>query len=129
MWSSIRDFLRIYWLSLVIVGGLAAMVGVGLHYQVNLKVLALITLIAGFITNGFVAVATLTALIPIVGPLLVKLLSLPIFYLFNGTGYFLSLLAIKKGYGTEVVSYRLITIMFMVGVVIGYVIGNLLPLR
>ena len=129
MWSSIRDFLRTYWLSLVIVGGLAAMVGVGLYYQVDLKLLALLTLIAGFITNGFVALATLTALIPVVGPLLVKLLSLPIFYLFNGTGYFLSLLAIKKGYGTEVVSYRLITIMFLVGVVIGYVIGNLLPLR
>ncbi len=129
MWSSIRDFLRTYWLSFVIVGGLTAMVGVGLHYQVNLKVLALITLIAGFITNGFVALATLTALIPVVGPLLVKLLSLPIFYLFNSLGYFLSLLAIKKGYGTEIVSYRLITIMFLVGVVIGYVIGNLLPFR
>ncbi|MCH7858438.1 MAG: hypothetical protein IID14_01915 [Candidatus Marinimicrobia bacterium] len=129
MWPSIRDFLRTYWLSFTIVGGLAAMVGVGLHFQVDLKVLALLTLIAGFITNGFVALATLTALIPVVGPLLVKLLSLPIFYLFNGLGYFLSLLAIKKGYGTEVVSYRLITIMFLVGVVIGYVIGNLLPLR
>ena len=129
MWSSIRDFFRAYWLSIIIVGGLASMVGVGLHYQVDLKVLALITLIAGFNTNGFVALATLTALIPIVGPLLVKLLSLPIFYLFNGLGYFLSLLAIKKGYGTEIVSYRLITIMFLVGVVIGYVIGNLLPLR
>ena len=129
MRSSIRDFLRAYWLSFVVVGGLAAMVGVGLHYQVNLKVLALVTLIAGFITNGFVALATLTALIPVVGPLLVKLLSLPIFYLFNSLGYFLSLLAIKKGYGTEVVSYRLITVMFLVGVVIGYVIGNLLPLR
>ena len=129
MWPSIRDFLRTYWLSFTIAGGLAAMVGVGLHFQVDLKVLALLTLIAGFITNGFVALATLTALIPVVGPLLVKLLSLPIFYLFNGLGYFLSLLAIKKGYGTEVVSYRLITIMFLVGVVIGYVIGNLLPLR
>lgn len=129
MWSSIKDFFRAYWLSIIIVVGLASMVGVGLHYQVDLKVLALITLIAGFITNGFVALATLTALIPIVGPFLVKLLSLPIFYLFNGLGYFLSLLAIKKGYGTEIVSYRVITVMFLVGVVIGYTIGNLLPLR
>lgn len=129
MWSSIKDFFRAYWLSIIIVGGLASMVGVGLHYQVDLKVLALITLIAGFITNGFVALATLIALVPIVGPFLVKLLSLPIFYLFNGLGYFLSLLAIKKGYGTEIVSYRVITVMFLVGVVIGYTIGNLMPLR
>ena len=129
MWSSITAFVRSYWRSFAVVGGLVAMVLVGLHYQVNVKLLALLTLIAGFITNGFVALATLTALIPVVGPLLVKLLSLPIFYLFNGLGYFLSLLAIKKGYGTEVVSYRLITIMFLVGVVIGYIIGNLLPFK
>lgn len=129
MWASFKAYVSTYWLAFTIVGGLVLMVGVGLHYQVNLKLLALITLIAGFITNGFVALATITSLIPVVGPLLVKLLSLPIFYLFNGLGYFLSLLAIKKGYGTEVVSYRFLTIIFMVGLVVGYTLGNLVPLK
>jgi len=102
---------------------------VGLYFNVDAKALALFALVAGFITNGFVALATLVSLIPVVGPLLVKVLSIPVFYLFNALGYLLSVLAIKKGYGSEVVSYRVLTIILLVGIVIGYIIGNLVPLK
>ncbi len=129
MLSAIKSFFKAYWKALIIVGGIIAVVAVGLYFNVNAKLLALFALVAGFITNGFVALATLVSLIPVVGPLLVKVLSIPIFYLFNALGYLLSVLAIKKGYGAEVVSYRVLTIILLVGIVIGYVIGNLVPLR
>ncbi len=129
MLSAIKSFFKAYWKALIIVGGIIAVVAVGLYFNVNAKLLALFALVAGFITNGFVALATLVSLIPVVGPLLVKVLSIPVFYLFNALGYLLSVLAIKKGYGAEVVSYRVLTIILLVGIVIGYVIGNLVPLR
>ncbi len=129
MLSAIKSFFKAYWKALIIVGGIIAVVAVGLYFNVNTKLLALFALVAGFITNGFVALATLVSLIPVVGPLLVKVLSIPIFYLFNALGYLLSVLAIKKGYGAEVVSYRVLTIILLVGIVIGYIIGNLVPLR
>jgi len=128
MCSTIKTFIRSYWKAFLIVGMLTAMVTVGVIYQIDAGILALFTLVAGFVTNGFVALATIVALVPWVGPLLVKIFSLPIFYLFNGLGYFLSLFAIKKGYGSEVVSYRLLTIIFLAGLVAGYIVGNLLPL-
>ena len=126
---AIRGFFQSYWKALAIVGGIVGVVAVGLSFNVDAKALALFALVAGFITNGFVALATLVSLVPVVGPLLVKVLSIPIFYLFNALGYLLSVLAIKKGYGAEVVSYRVLTIILLVGIVIGYIIGNLVPLR
>ena len=129
MLSTIKGFFQSYWKALAIVGGIAAVVMVGLYFRVDAKFLALFALVAGFVTNGFVALATLVSLVPIVGPLLVKVLSIPIFYLFNALGYLLSVLAIKKGYGAEVVSYRVLTIILLVGIVIGYIIGNLVPLK
>ncbi|MEE9466266.1 MAG: hypothetical protein V3W14_11925 [Candidatus Neomarinimicrobiota bacterium] len=127
MWSRIKDFFRIYWRSIVIVTSIAALVAVGLMLKIDAKIIAIFAVVAGLITNGFVALATLTSLIPLVGPLLVKLLSLPIFWLLNTTGYFASLVAIKKGYRAEVINNRLLTIILLIGVLIGYILGNLLP--
>ena len=128
MWNKMKQFFRTYWKPAAIVGGITVTIIVGLQFEIDAGVLALWALIAAFITNGFVALGTLIALVPILGPLLIKLLSLPIFYLFNGIGYLISLLMIKKGYGADVISHRLLSIILLVGVAIGYILGNLLPL-
>ncbi len=128
MWHKMKHFFKTYWKPIAIVGGITVTIIIGLLFKIDARVLALWALIAGFVTNGFVALGTLIALVPILGPLLIKLLSLPIFYLFNGIGYLVSLLLIKKGYGAEVVSHRLLSIILLVGVAIGYILGNLLPL-
>ncbi|UCH09821.1 MAG: hypothetical protein JSU61_11490 [Fidelibacterota bacterium] len=124
-----QGFVKSYWKAFAIVGGIGAAVVVGLYFHIDAKLVALFAVIAGFITNGFVALATLVALIPFVGPLLVKILSVPVVWLLNALGYFVSALAIKKGYGTEVVSHRMMTLILLVGIVIGYIIGNLVPVR
>ncbi|MFC1543334.1 hypothetical protein ACFL4K_02200 [Candidatus Neomarinimicrobiota bacterium] len=129
MFSVNRAFFKSYWKAFAIVAGITAVIVVGIHLDVDAKILALFALVAGFITNGFVALATLISLVPVVGPLLIKLFSIPVFYLFNALGYLLSLLAIKKGYGADVVSHRVLTVILLVGIVIGYIIGNLVPLR
>ena len=129
MGLKVKDFFRIYWRSIAIVTALAVMVAVGLLLKIDAKVVALFALVAGFVTNGFVALATLTSLIPLVGPLIVKVLSLPLFWLLNTTGYFVSLVAIKKGFRAEVINNRLLTILLLIGIVIGYILGNLLPLN
>ena len=110
------------------VGAIGGVIIIGVYFGVDSKALALFALIVGFITNGFAALATVTGLIPIVGPILVKLLSLPLFYLLNSIGYFTSMVAVRKGYGAEVANSRLMTLMLLIGVVIGYIVGNLIPL-
>jgi hypothetical protein len=127
-WSSVQTFFKIYWKPLAIVGATTGAIIVGVYFGVDTKALALFALIVGFIANGFAALATVTGLIPIIGPILVKLLSLPLFYLLNSIGYLISLLAVRKGYGHEVANSRLMTVILLVGIVLGYIIGNLMPM-
>lgn len=128
MLDKIKQFFAAYWKPMALVGSIALSVLLGAMFNVNAKVLALWAVTVGLVTNGFVALATLVSLVPILGPVLVKLLSLPFFYMLNGIGYLVSLLAIKKGYGVEVISHRFLTIILLIGVVIGYILGNLLPI-
>ena len=128
MWNKIKKFFSAYWKPMAIVSGIVLSVMLGARFEVDAKVLALWAVTVGLVTNGFVALATLVGLVPFLGPILVKLFTLPIFYLFNGIGYLVSLVAIKKGYGAEVINHRLLTIMLLIGVAIGYILGNLLPL-
>jgi hypothetical protein len=64
-------------------------------------------------------------MVPIVGPLLVKVLSLSIIWLLNAIGYLVSYVAIKRGYSKDVISYRGVTIALITGIVIGFVLANL----
>ncbi len=127
-WLPVQAFFKIYWKPLTIVGATGGAIILGVYFGVDTKALALFALIIGFIANGFAALATVTGLIPIVGPILVKLLSLPIFYILNSIGYFVSLVAVRKGYAADVANSKLMTVILLVGIVIGYIIGNLLPM-
>ena len=64
-------------------------------------------------------------LVPIIGPILVKILTLSIIWLLNAIGYLVSYLAIHRGYAKDVLTYRVVTIALITGIVIGYVIGSL----
>ncbi len=92
------------------------------------EIVALITVILAFFTKAFAGLAVLISMVPIIGPLIVKVLSIPFFWLVNALGYFISVLAIKKGYTKQVVRSRVLTLAVLVGIVLGYILGHLLPL-
>ena len=95
----------------------------------DVRAIAIITLVVGYITNVFAGLSILTASIPIIGPIVVKLVAIPFFWMLNLAGYFTSLVAIKKGYGKTVISHRIITITLLTGILIGYILGYLIPVR
>jgi hypothetical protein len=100
-----------------------------LKLEWDVRAIAIITLVVGYITNVFAGLSILTASIPIIGPILVKLFAIPFFWMLNLTGYFTSLVAIKKGYGKTIMSHRIITITLLTGILIGYILGYLIPVR
>ena len=100
-----------------------------LAFNLDVRAIAIITLLLGYITNIFVGLTTLVGLVPIIGPLIVKVFTIPFFWLLNGMGYFTSAYAIKRGYGRDIVSHRLITITLLTGIVLGYILGHLIPVR
>ena len=98
------------------------------NYGIDKKVIVFIAFVISVFTELFVGLGALIAAIPIVGPMIVKVITIPIFWIFNAMGTIVSGLAIKKGYATELARGRILTLALLVGMVIGYIIGNLVPL-
>ena len=109
--------------------GISISVYLMLTYKLDIRAITIITLLLGYMTNIFVGLTTLIGLIPVIGPLIVKVFTIPFFWLLNGMGYFTSAYAIKKGYGRDIFNHRLITIVLLTGIVMGYILGHLVPLR
>ena len=98
----------------------------GLYLNIDKDIIAVSVVIFGIIANAFAGIAGIIAMVPFVGPLIIKVLSLPVFWLLNAMGYYISVIAIKKGYGRDVVSYRMVTVIFLVGFAVGFIIAKLL---
>jgi len=82
-------------------------------------------LLIALLTNALAWLAATIGLVPILGPLIVKILALPFIWLLNGIGYVISMIAIRRGFSRDVLTYRGLTIALIVGIVIGYVVGKI----
>ena len=101
----------------------------GLYYGIDKKLIVLAAFIIGVFTEIFAGIGSLIAAIPVVGPMVIKIVSIPIFWILNALGTLVSGLAIKKGYATELAKGRIMTLALLIGMIIGYIIGNLIPLE
>lgn len=103
---------------------LVVAVMVALHYGVDRKAIAGGVVAYGIVTSAFVWLVGVIGLIPFVGPLIVKVLSIGVIWLLNAIGYLVAYVAIKRGYSKDVLTYRGLTIALITGIVIGYVLGH-----
>lgn len=93
-------------------------------YDWDVKAVTAGVLLFAMVSNLFAWLLGVIGLVPIVGPIIVKVLSLSIIWLLNAVGYIVSYVAIKRGYSKDVLTYRGITIALIVGIIIGYVAGH-----
>ena len=101
----------------------------GPEYGINQRIVVFITLVLGIFTQVFTGITSLIALIPFFGPFILKVISIPIFYILNAVGWIVSGVAIKKGYVNELSKSRTVTLALLIGIIIGYILGNMLPLE
>ena len=101
----------------------------GPEYGINQRIVVFITLVLGIFTQVFTGITSLIALIPFFGPFILKVISIPIFYILNAVGWIVSCIAIKKGYVNELSKSRTVTLALLIGIIIGYILGNLIPLE
>jgi hypothetical protein len=122
IWKFIVSFRKIFivWIVLTI------FVAVGLSLGLDKKAIAFLAIVFGLISQAFIGLINIIALVPIVGPLIAKVLALPFYWILNALGYFVSVIAIKRGYSKEVVNYRILTVVFLVGIVVGFIVGKLI---
>lgn len=107
----------------LVMGGL---VWLGLYLNVDRSVIAGSVLAVGLISNAFAWLLGIVALVPIIGPVIVKVLSIGFIWLLNAVGYLVSYIAIRRGYSKDVLTYRGLTVAVIIVIVIGFVLGKLL---
>ena len=105
------------------------MIGGALYFGIDKKFVLFITIVMGVFTQLFTGLGALVGMIPWVGPLIIKVVSIPVFWVLNAMGYVVSGVAIKKGYATELAKSRIVTLSLLIGVILGYILGHLIPLR
>lgn len=123
---SLKFFFRAFWKTILTWIIIVTFIVVAIHYKVDKSVIGGAVVIFGIISQAFIGLLNIIGLVPLVGPLVAKILALPLFWLINALGYFVSILAIKRGYSQEVVNYRILTVVLLVGIVIGFVLGKII---
>ena len=101
----------------------------GPEYGINQRIVVLVTVVLGIFTQVFTGITSLIALIPFFGPFILKVISIPVFYILNAVGWIVSGVAIKKGYVNELSKSRTVTLALLIGIIIGYILGNFIPLE
>ena len=105
--------------------GMGGLVWLGLHFNVDRSVIAGSVVAIGLVSNAFAWLLGIIALVPVIGPVIVKVLSIGFIWLLNALGYLVSYIAIRRGYSKDVLTYRGLTVAIIIGIVIGFVLGRL----
>ena len=103
-------------------------ISIAVNCGIDKKIIVFCAFVISVFTEVFVGLGVLIAAIPIVGPMIIKIVTIPIFWILNAMGTLISGVAIKKGYATELAKGRILTLALLIGMIIGYIIGNFIPL-
>ncbi|MEK6649823.1 MAG: hypothetical protein AABY75_02510 [Bacteroidota bacterium] len=101
-------------------------VAMGIYYSWDRTLITAAVILVGTLGQAFAALGIWVGLVPVVGPLVVHVLALPFIWLLNGLGYIVSVLAIKRGYTKDIIATRAMTIMLLIGITVGYILGKLI---
>jgi len=123
---TLKDFFLTFWKTILLWLVIGIFIVIALHYQVDKNIIGGSVVVFGIITQAFIGLLNIIGLVPLIGPIVAKVLALPLFWLINALGYFVSIIAIKKGYSKDVINYRILTVVLLVGIVIGFILGKLI---
>tara|TARA_Y100001960_G_C14671935_1_gene826473 strand:+ start:596 stop:979 length:384 start_codon:yes stop_codon:yes gene_type:complete len=120
---------KIYRIKILLWVFIFGIISAAIYFGIDKKFILFVTFAFGVFTQLFAGLGSIIALIPIIGPLIIKIITIPGFFLLNAMGTIISGIAIKKGYTSQMAKGRIITLALMIGIIIGYIIGNLIPLK
>ncbi|MBF5038827.1 MULTISPECIES: hypothetical protein [unclassified Methylophilus] len=122
--SATRSTLRAWPQMVLFAVALLCLFLLGQHFHWDTRVLAAVTLLFGLLSGLLVWLIGVIGLVPLIGPIIVKVLSFGFIWLLNAVGYLMSYIAIRRGYSRDVLTYRGLTMALLIGIVIGYIIAQ-----
>ncbi len=117
-WASYRKFILL-WLVIIL------FVAISIPLGFDKKIIAVVVLLVGFITSAFAALIGMVGAIPAIGPMIAKVITLPFFLLLNAVAYLFTFIALRMGFKRDIVRARIISTAFLVGIVIGFILGRI----
>lgn len=123
--KKVKAGLRRHWKILAVWVAMGAFIFVAFLTGLDKRIAALAIVVFGLLTQAFSGLLGLVALVPAVGPLLVKVVTLPFFLLVNGLAYLVTLFVMRRGGKRDVVKSRILVSSFLIGILVGYIIGRL----
>jgi len=121
-----KDYYKRNKILLLVFLSLLLLVFVVFEFHLNKPIAAILILLVGIVTHIFTELLSLLALVPIFGPVLVKIISLPFIILLNGITYLVSFFALRKGYKVEMLKSRSFTTTLLLGILLGYILGKII---
>ena len=120
-----KFFIRNWKLS-VVWGVIILAIFIGLHFGLNKKIMALGVIVFGIFTQAFSGLLGIIGVVPVIGPFIVKIVTLPAIWIANGLAYVVTLLALRRGAKLDILKSRVLVIAFVIGIVVGFILGKLL---
>ncbi len=117
-WGAYRKFILI-WLVIL----LFTIISIALGF--DKKIIALVVILIGFLTQAFAGLIGMVGAIPSIGPMIVKVITLPFFILLNAIAYIFTFFALRMGLKRDIVRARIIATALLVGIVIGFILGRI----
>ncbi len=87
-------------------------------------IVALVGIVVDLFTNTFTYLLALIQSIPYIGPMVVNIITWPIFVTLNVVAYFVTLVVIRFKGISMVKDARVITTIFLIGLLLGFILGR-----
>ncbi|OGU71705.1 MAG: hypothetical protein A3H45_04260, partial [Ignavibacteria bacterium RIFCSPLOWO2_02_FULL_55_14] len=119
--TRITQFLKNYEYAIIAWVIIIWLVTMAIYYSWDREVIGAFIILVGVIGQAFAALGVWVGLVPVVGPLVVKVLTLPLIWLLNGIGTIVSYIAIKRGYTKDLVNTRVLAVVLLIGITVGFI--------
>lgn len=126
IWNRLHEFFRDNWKICCVLLLLLVFVYVAQHYGLDKEVTVIVVIFLGYVTQLFSVLVGFIAAIPLIGPPIANLISLPFIFIVNAVAYLVTFFSLRKGYAKEILGSRVLVTAFLVGLIIGYALGKVI---
>jgi len=96
------------------------------RYGFDKEFTVFVVLFLGYVTQLFSVLVGFIAAIPVIGPPIANLISLPFIFIVNAVAYLVTFFSLRKGYAKDILGSRVLVTAFLVGLIIGYALGKVI---
>ena len=125
-WNRILNTVKDNWKILCVLLLLLVFVYVAQHYGLDKEITVFVVLFLGYVTQLFSVLVGFIATIPVVGPPVAQIISLPFIFIVNAVAYLVTFFSLRKGYAKELLGSRVLVTAFLVGLILGYALGKVI---